>query len=402
MKIVVIGAGAIGATSAYWLAAAGHEVTVLEAAPGPARGTSAANGGQLAYAYVEPMAGPEIWASLPAILAGRDGAVRMRAGLDPAFWPWGIRFLLNCRKSRFEAALSDLLELSLESRRALDWLLSKERLDFAYRVAGKLILYGEAGALERAAVAGELKRSRGLAIEVLDEAACRRLEPALSQYKEPIAGGIHAPGDAIGDCASFASGLIDAGALRHGIELKTATRVTRLLDGRGRTRGLATSTGEIEADAVVLSAGIASVELARSLSLRLPLYPVKGYSLTAPAGALAPEVSLTDRGARLLIARLGDRVRAAGLADLDGRLERTDSGRIEELRGQARRLFPEAANWDEAEPGWMGGRPMTPDGRPLIGMSAVPGLFLNTGHGGLGWTLACGSAARLARVIGPA
>jgi D-amino-acid dehydrogenase len=159
-------------------------------------------------------------------------------------------------------------------------------------------------------VAGEFKRSRGLAIEVLDEAACRRLEPALSQYKAPIAGGIHAPGDAIGDCASFASGLIDAGALRHGIELKTATRVTRLLDGRGRTRGLATSTGEIEADAVVLSAGIASVELARSLGLRLPLYPVKGYSLTAPAGALAPEVSLTDRGARLLIARLGDRVRA--------------------------------------------------------------------------------------------
>jgi D-amino-acid dehydrogenase len=149
MKIVVIGAGVIGATSAYWLAAAGHEVTILEAAPGPARGTSAANGGQLAYAYVEPMAGPEIWASLPAILAGRDGAVRMRAGLDPAFWPWGIRFLLNCRKSRFGGRASDLLELSLESRRALDWLLSKERLDFCLRAAQAHPLWRGGGARAR-------------------------------------------------------------------------------------------------------------------------------------------------------------------------------------------------------------------------------------------------------------
>ena len=402
MKIIVIGAGIIGATSAYWLGDAGHEVTILEAGDAPGEGTSAGNGGQLAYAYVEPMAGPEIWNMLPAILLGRSDAVRLKPKLDLQFLGWCVRFLANCRRRAMDAALGDLLALSKESAAALEWLLSREVLEFSHRKAGKLIIYGDAASLDGAARLAEAKRSNGIAIEVLDEKAARTLEPALDHYRAEIAGAVHAPGDGVGDCALFTRALVKAAASRHGTRIRTGVAVTGFLrHGRGLT-GVATAQGEFQADVVVLAAGLDSPLLARPVGIDLPLYPVKGYSLTAPAGRHAPEVSLTDRSARLLIARLGENVRAAGLADLDGWHDQPDRARIEGMRAQVQRLFPEAADWDRAQPVWMGRRPMTPDGRPLVGPSPVPGLFLNVGHGGLGWTLACGSARRLARVIGPA
>ena len=280
--------------------------------------------------------------------------------------------------------------------------MSREALEFAHRKAGKLIIYGDAGSLDGAARLAEAKRAKGIAIEVLDEKAAKALEPALDHYRAGIAGAVHAPGDAVGDCALFTRALVKAAASRHGTRIRNGVAVTGFLGDRRGLKGVATGSGAHEAQAIVLAAGLHSPDLGRLLGIDLPLYPVKGYSLTAPAGRHAPDVSLTDRSARLLIARLGDKVRAAGLADLDGWHDQPDQKRIEGMRAQVQRLFPEAADWDRAQPVWMGRRPMTPDGRPLIGPSAIPGLFLNVGHGGLGWTLACGSARRLARIIGPA
>ncbi len=401
MRIIVIGAGVIGATSAHWLAAAGHKVVILEQAAGPAQGVSAGNGGQLAYAYVEPLAAPDIWAMLPALLLGRESAVRVTRPFDPAFLVWASRFLMRCRQSALDSALVHLLSLSLESRRALDWLLERQALEFAYRKAGKLILYRDAPALDAAARLLGAKRERGYSLEILDEAAARALEPALADYRAPIAGAVYAPDDAIGDCALFTGALIAAGVARQGLRLHVGCQVTGLLGDRSRVRGVATANGEIAADAVVLAAGLEARALARPLGLKLPIYPVKGYSLTAPAGAQAPAISLTDRAERLLITRLGDKVRVAAFADFDGWHDHPNSARADELTSLARRLYPQAARWDEAEPVWMGSRPMTPDGIPLIGATAIPGLFLNVGHGGLGWTLACGSALRLVRAVSP-
>jgi D-amino-acid dehydrogenase len=402
MKIVVVGAGVIGATSAYWLSRAGHDVLVLDAANGPGLGVSAGNGAQLAYAYVDPMAGPEIWAGLPGILLGRHNSTRIKLSLDPKLAAWGLQFLWQCRPSKSDAPLRELLALSRTSRDEMDRLLSEEHLEFGHRQAGKLILFRDKAGLDRAARSAALKREFGFSIDVLDEAACRAIEPALGRYPFALAGGIFASQDAVGDCGAFVREIVRIGRKRHGLRIETDTIATAFLGAPARINGVATNRGDIAADAVVLAAGPQSRALAQTAGVRLPLFPVKGYSLTAPAGTSAPNVSLTDREARVLIARIGDRVRIAAYADLDGWGEVPNPARASALMRTARALYPDAARWDEADPVWMGRRPMTPDGRPIIGPSSLPGLFLNVGHGGLGWTLACGSAARLSRIIGPA
>jgi D-amino-acid dehydrogenase len=400
MRIIVIGAGVIGVTSAYWLRLAGHEVVLIEQDVEAGRGVSAGNGGQLSYAYVEPLAGPDLWTKFPAILLGLDSAVRMRPDLTADSLRWGLAFLRHCFGAHQAESLRGLLMLAAESHRALAELINDVPLQFDYAAAGKLILYRDAAMLDAAGRLAEIKRQYGFRIEVLDRARCGALDPALGRYGNSFAGGVYAPEDAAGDCAKFTRALYDHLRDAMGVETLSSTRVTHLKTMGGRVAGVALDTEEELADAVVLANGIDAPRLAATVGLRLAIEPVKGYSITAPARPEAPVVSLTDRAEKIVFAHLGHRLRAAAFADLDGWSPAVNPRRAQQLLTLARHLFPMAADWSQADPVWAGQRPMTPSGVPLIGQSGVPGLYLNAGHGGLGWTLACGAAKRLAGMLG--
>jgi D-amino-acid dehydrogenase len=399
MRIIVIGGGVIGVTSAYWLRLAGHDVALIEQDVEAGRGVSAGNGGQLSYAYVEPLAGPDLWTKFPAILLGLDSAVRMRPDLSRDSIRWGLSFLRHCVGARQSESLKELLMLASESHRALAELLSDVPLQFDYAAAGRLILYRDAESLDGAGRLAEIKRQYGFRIEILDRGRCLALDPALERYGNPFAGGVYAPEDAAGDCAKFTRTLYEHLRDAMGVETHSSTRVTHLKTMGGRVAGVELDTEERLADAVVLANGIDAPRLAATVGLNLPIEPVKGYSITAPARPEAPTVSLTDRAEKIVFARLGSRLRAAAFADLDGWSPAINPKRAQQLLALARRLFPMAADWSQAEPVWAGQRPMTPSGVPLIGASGVPGLYLNAGHGGLGWTLACGAAKRLAGLV---
>jgi D-amino-acid dehydrogenase len=400
MRMIVVGGGVVGVTSAYWLRLAGHEVTLIEQEVEAGRGISAGNGGQLSYAYVEPLAGPDLWTKFPAILLGLDSAVRMRPDFRLDSIRWGLAFLRHCFGKRQAESLKSLLGLAGESHRALAELTNDVPLQFDYAAVGKLILYRDAKSLDQAGQLAEIKRQYGFRIEALDRARCLTLDPALARYRNSFAGGIYAPEDAAGDCGKFTRGLYAHLRDAMGVETHSSTRVTHLATQGGRVVGVEFDTDAIPADAVVLANGIDAPRLAATVGLKLPIEPVKGYSITAPARPDAPVVSLTDRAEKVVFAHLGHRLRAAAFADLDGWSPAVNPERAQQLLALARHLFPAAADWDHAEPVWAGQRPMTPSGVPLIGPSKVPGLYLNAGHGGLGWTLACGAGKRLAGMIG--
>jgi D-amino-acid dehydrogenase len=399
MRIIVVGGGVIGVTSAYWLRQAGHDVELIEQEHEAGRGVSAGNGGQLSYAYVEPLAGPDLWAKFPAILLGLDSAVRIRPHFSKDALSWTASFLAHCFGPRQKATLSDLLALAAESRAAMAELLRQAPLDFDHAARGKLILYRDQASLDAAGHLAEIKRAHGFKLEILDRACCAALDPALGAYGNPFAGGVYAPEDSSGDCGMFTRALLAHLRDALGVEAHTSTRVVRLNARDGGVVGVDLDTGTCQADAVVLANGIDAPRLAATIGLDLPIQPVKGYSITAPARGAAPMVSLTDRSEKIVFARLGNRLRAAAFADLDGWSPAVRPERAAALQALARRLFPDGADWDQAEPIWAGQRPMTPSGRPLIGASGRPGLYLNAGHGGLGWTLACGAAKRLAAAV---
>jgi D-amino-acid dehydrogenase len=399
MRIIVIGGGVVGVASAYWLRLAGHEVALVEQDSEAGRGISAGNGGQLSYAYVEPLAGPDLWTKFPSILLGLDSAVRMRPDLSMESIRWGLAFLRQCVGKRQADALKALLLLAAESHRALAELLADVPLAFDYAAAGKLILYRDAGSLARAGKLAQIKRDYGFRLEILDRAQCLALDPALSGYGDAFAGGVYAPEDAAGDCALFTRGLYAHLGNAMGVEVHGSTRALHLIARGGRIAGVELDRGECLADATVLANGIDASRLAATAGVKLPIEPVKGYSVTAPARPEAPFVSLTDRAEKIVFAHLGGRLRAAAFADLDGWSPAVNPDRARQLLALARRLFPHGAEWSRAEPVWAGQRPMTPSGVPLIGESGVPGLYLNAGHGGLGWTLACGAGKRLAGML---
>lgn len=399
MRIIVIGGGVVGASSAYWLAKAGHDVALIEQHAQGGEGVSAANGGQLSYAYVEPLAGPDLWAKFPGILLGLDSAVTIKPRLSRDALAWTASFLAQCFGPRQRAALADLLLLAVESRAAMAELLADATLDFDHGRRGKLILYRSQQALDAAGRLTEIKRAHGFRIETLDRARCLALDPALGGYSNGFAGGVFAPEDESGDCAKFTRALLAHLRDRMGVEVATGARVLRLREKDGRVCAVELENGQRAGDALVLANGIEAPRLAATIGLSLPIQPVKGYSITAPARAAAPRVSLTDKAEKIVFARLGERLRAAAFADLDGWSPAAKPERAAALSALVRKLFPDAADWDHAAPIWAGQRPMTPSGRPLIGASGRPGLYLNAGHGGLGWTLACGAGKRLAKAI---
>lgn len=397
MKILVLGAGVVGVTATYYLARAGHAVTVLERREGPGLEASYANGGQLLGETIHPWLAPEIPAQVLQNFARADAPYRVRLSVEPARWLWGARFLRNCTAARVARITDDLRRLAVYSVAALEELRSAEPFEFDHSDRGVLRLYRDAVSFTRDGdAAGKENPSRRPAILSWEE--CRTLEPALDSGGIPFAGGLHYHQEQTGDAHIF-TGALAAAAERLGASFRFGCTVRRLVRAGGKVTGVESDQGEEMAEAVLLSLGCHSAQLLRPLGLRLPIYPVKGYAQTLPAsGAGAPKLALQDMARKVGIMPFGNRLRIAGTAELDGFNKRADPRRAAVMLDTLMEILPECGDREEAEL-WTGLRPMTPDCAPVIGPAPLRNLYLNTGHGSLGWTLACGSGRAIADII---
>ncbi len=401
--IVVVGGGVIGLTTAWALLETGQRVTLVERRTELGAGASRANGGQLSYRYVSPLADAGVPFKALAWLADPDGPLRLRPQADPAQWRWLLQFLARCRVSVNRVATERLLRLGAFSQQTFqDWQAQAQWQGIALRSPGKLVVYRSADAFDavRARLGGS---SASPSVEqALDAEACLRLEPALGQSDARLAGGIFTPGEAVADCHALCQRLaaqIQAHPQFAGLVQAEAEGF--VLSDAGRVRALRTPQGEIGADGFVIAAGLHSRQLAATLDIRLPLYPLKGYSLSAPihAGHQPPEVSVTDFEKKILYARMDQQLRVAAMVDMVGDDESLDARRLASLHRSVRAMFPRAADYDAAQP-WAGLRPATPGGTPILGATPRAGLWLNVGHGALGFTFSFGSARVLAALIG--
>jgi D-amino-acid dehydrogenase len=403
MHVCVLGAGVVGLTTAWSLARDGHDVTIVEARDGAALEASFANGGQLSYSYVAPLADPAVLPKLPAWLLKRDSALRFIPRFDIDQWRWCVAFLLACRSHRARQTALELLSLGALSKAALHEIVGSEPLvsdSFDYVRNGKLVVYRDAHEFERARHKMELLVAAGSDQRALDASQCAALEPALAHAQPLLAGGIHTPSEEAGDCQRFTSALADVLQRRNGVTIRYETRVRELVSDGSRIVAARTDDGDIEADAFVVALGLGSVPLLGALGVRLPVYPLTGYSLTIHDAdpRHTPRVSVTDLHRKVVYAPLGERLRIAGMVEIAGLKDAQRAGRIALLKRHAQEIFPAAGDYASAQT-WCGHRPATPDSKPLIGGTPYRNLWLNTGHGALGFTLACGSARVIADVI---
>ena len=397
MHIVVIGAGVIGVTTALELRERGHEVAVLDRRPGVAQEASYGNAGVISTAYAGPWAQPGMPTKILAYLWRSAAPVIFRPSLDPAQWRWMARWLGECRLRRFQVNKLRMQRLAEYSRTVLHELRARHSIDYE-QAKGWLQLFRTDADVERARPSIEVLAQGRVAHHLLDPGECRALEPALVDGT-PLAGGLHLPEEETGNCAYFTRRIKDCAA-RSGVVFRFETTVTGLTIDGGRFVEARSPAGPIRADAVVLAAGADSDRLLRGTGVRIPLYPVKGYSLTAQITRheFAPTVSVMDEAYKVAITRMGNRLRIAGTAELGNRKLVLRDAALGTLLKVVRDWFPGAAAYAQARP-WVGARPMLPDGPPVLGATPLPNLFLNLGHGSTGWAMACGSARVVADLV---
>ena len=398
MKIIVIGAGVVGLASAWWLARDGHAVTVVDRADAVGSGTSFANGAQLSYSYVAPMASRAVLASLPKFLLARDSPVRFVPSADPAQWRWIFDFLRACNANAAALGTARLLALSFASRDALHEMVAASSLVFDHRCPGKLVVYSSRAGMADAEAQMRLQAAFGCAQSALTAAQCLELEPGLGSIAGRLVGGIHTPSEEVGDCRMLCAEL--QRVLTPGVAFRLGTEIRALRTEQGRVMGLETAHGAMEAELYVLAAGNGSVGLGRQAGLRVPVLPIRGYSITAAVrnGNLAPTRSITDVARKTVFAPLGANVRVAGFAEIGGRQAGLPAGRIATLVDALASTFPGACALDDVAP-WSGLRPSTPTDIPAIGPTRLGNLWVNLGHGSLGFTLAAGSGRLLADMV---
>ncbi|GHG96180.1 D-amino acid dehydrogenase [Pseudodonghicola xiamenensis] len=399
MKIVILGAGVVGVTSAWYLAKAGHEVTVLDRQPGPALETSFANAGEISPGYASPWAAPGIPQKAVKWMFMKHAPLIIRPMADATTWRWMMEMLRNCTSARYAVNKGRMVRLAEYSRDCLIALREETGIAYDNRSQGTLEVFRNQKQLDAIGKDVEVLKADGVPYEILDAKGCAAVEPALARVQGKLVGGLRLPHDETGDCFKFTNALREK-AEALGVDFRFGTDIRALRMEAGRVAGVDTAQGLVVADHYVLALGSYSPAMLKPLGLRAPIYPVKGYSLTVPIKDYdrAPVSTVMDEAYKVAITRLGDRIRIGGMAEIAGFSTDLPPARRATLELSVEDLFGGAGDQTQAT-FWSGLRPMTPDSTPIIGGTKFDNLSLNTGHGTLGWTMACGSARVLADMI---
>ncbi len=404
MNVCVLGAGIVGLATAYELHQHGFNVTVIDQAQTVGSGTSRANGAQLSYSYVQPLANPAIWWQLPQLFLAPNSPFKFRPQLDPEQWRWGLNFLRACNASTANQTTATLLTLAAQSKLGLETMLKKERIDCSYANSGKLVLYPTDRSFAAAQKQIALQQQfGGNAQEAVSALRAQVIEPALARTHNRIAGAIYTPSEAAIDCFLLCQAL-ERTLRANGVRFVLQAKVNKFELKRQHIAAAHTSAGSVVADQFILALGADSAAVASSLGLTLMMYPIKGYSITLNLEAAcvdaAPHVSVTDIASKTVFARVGQQLRVAGMAELVGYDRSVRASAIQQLNNRTDLLLPELRDCSRTEP-WAGLRPATPTGIPIVGVqkNGPANLHINTGHGALGLTLAFGTARQIARAL---
>jgi len=400
MKVVVLGGGVIGVATAYYLAEDGHKVTVIDRNEQSASETSYGNAGLVtpgdSYAWASPAALKMFIKSLYR----RDVGIKVTPRLDPRLWAWSWKFLFECTNERARINTLRKFRLTLYARQCLNALAGRTRIDYDGKDRGVVYFFRSQESLDHGVAHMRLLADNGLRIEVVDRNGLAKAEPALGPAKDKLAGGIFSPMDQTGDSCKFGRNLSAWCAAEKGVRFAYRTDITGIeADGR-RIARVITDKGAFEADAFVLAMGCDSPFLARQIGVKLPIYPVKGYSVTVPIrdGDVAPQIGGVDEDKLVAFSRLGNRLRVAATAEFAG-YDRTHRPRdFARLLATAKELFPSGGDYAAAEY-WAGLRPMTPSSVPILGRARYDNFYLNVGHGHVGWTMCCGSGKFVADLV---
>lgn len=404
MKIAVLGSGIIGISTAWWLRRSGHDVVVIDRRTGPAQETSLANGAQISVSYAEPWANPQAPYKLLKWLFRDDAPLLFRPQLDWRQWMWGLAFLRECMPGRLAPNIRAMVRMAEYSRSTLRGMRSELNIQYDHLERGILNFYRDSHEFELSQKSAGVMRDFGVERRILTTEEVIAVEPALARHRGSIVGGDYTPEDESGDVHLFSVALA-----RHceaaGVEFRYSTNVTRLVSTGGKIESVEVISPDgvynsVKADAFVVAMGSFSPLLVRSLGIPCNVYPAKGYSATFPIvdPVGAPTVSLTDSSHKVVFSRLGNRLRMAGTAELSGYSRALNNQRCEAMTRLARELFPDALDFEHVSY-WSGLRPSTPSNVPLVGRTRIPNLYLNTGHGTLGWTMGAGSGRALADLL---
>jgi len=400
MKVLVMGGGVIGVTTAWQLLKDGHEVTLVERHAEAADETSFGNAGAIAPGHAYAWSSPKAPMTLLRSLWRNDQALRFRFSLDPALWNWSLRFLGQCAPARYRRNTQNKHRLCAYSKAVLHQVIEETGIEYDRVTGGILYIYRDPASFETRIEEMAILTELGEDLRALDPDAVVALEPALEAAKAKIAGAIHAVGDETGDCRKFTQALA-ALCQAKGATVKYQTAVTGIVASGGRVEKVLTDKGEELADAYVMAMGFASPRFSKPLGLRLPIYPIKGYSVTLPIAGRnnPPAINGIDENNLCAFTRMGDRLRVTATAEFAGYDKSHQPSDYRHMLGAVRDLLPEAADYDRPSY-WAGLRPMTPDNCPYIGRGRHDNLFYNTGHGHIGWTMSNGSARIVADMIG--
>ena len=400
MKVVVMGAGVIGVTTAYYLAKGGADVVVLDRQTGPGLETSYANAGELSYGMTSPWAAPGVPLKAIKWLFMKRRPLFIWPLISPTMWKWGLQMLQNCNEESYRTNKSRMVRISNYSRDVMPDLIAETGIDYDGRAQGTLQLFRTAKQLKDSKADQEILAEYDSPYEVLDRDGCIAAEPALAEVRNKFVGGLRLTADRTGDCRMFTMALAEKCA-EMGVEFQYGQSIKAIAVENGRITGVDTEiAGRITGDAYVCALGSYGPRLLNPIGMKLPVYPVKGYSVTLPVteDAFAPQSTIMDETHKVAITRLGDRIRVAGTAEIAGYSDRLGPHATDTVKHVISDLFPKGGDISKAE-GWTGLRPMTPDGTPVLGASRYDNLYLNTGHGTLGWTMACGSGRAVADLV---
>ncbi|AZQ83567.1 D-amino acid dehydrogenase [Colwellia sp. Arc7-635] len=399
MKVIVLGSGVVGLTSAWYLAQAGHQVTVVDRQAQSAEETSFANAGQISYGYSSPWAAPGVPLKAMKWLTQKHSPLIIKPGTSPELYLWTMALLKNCSEKNYQVNKSRMLRVSNYSRQCLLDLRKNHDIIYEGRQQGTLQVFRKQSQVEAVEKDMQLLSASDTRFKLLNVEECVEKEPGLALVKKKIVAGLHLPDDETGDCYQFCQQLTDL-AKKAGVEFKFNVQVNALLTEHEKITAVDSSIGTLTADAYVVALGCYSAQLLKTVGVSLPVYPVKGYSLTLPMenAQYSPVSTVMDETYKVALTRFDDRIRVAGTAELAGFNLDLSEKRKATIAMVVQDLFPQAGDISKAE-FWTGLRPMTPDGTPIIGKTNITNLYTNTGHGTLGWTMACGSGKLLADVV---